>query len=683
MKIDCLMGTYGRYTLVCESLACFLQQSALSQATLLIYNQHPVPLRFDHPRVRIVNEAPPAGSLRYIRQRMHELADPSADLIHWWDDDDLYLPWHLQDCLEHIAGHVAWKPASSWLSEGNAKFSRSVNTFEGSWVFRSDYLKSAPLHTHPTYIDHPVIRQTEEAKLLATTELAGRTSYIYRWATGAEHISAYRGGNSEEIQRDNLEQWRRRSSDVRADGILAPADLTLRWQQYLAGTGDLMTLKERVHNRERLRPFIRRVGLAKGKFGDLAGTRRRAASSNKECNDAYGLVRALLSDRGADDRSVVSKATERALLHRRSVNGVQICSALAEETEFHGVTPLIEPMITALCKKRPEAVPDDVRRVFVALASRHRRAAAAREKCVDQLLAAFASAGVPIILLKGAALAHRIYLNPELRPMDDIDVLIDPADTERAVAITRGLGYSFARRHQSRFAGRLHHLPQATIGQSGFQITLEIHTDAMSPDQAGSLTFATLAARPLPFQRGSGPDGIALGHTDMLRHLARHAFEPARRIRLKHLYDLWRYQAIFRDDIDWQELALRFPDVIVILRLVSYVFVREPAGARLFNAASGPVPAGLGLGMVPLSEIANADTGGIAKLADLFNPPAWWLHGFYGVPPENSLLICRTVRHPATLARWLARRLVAGTGVFAQAPGCIADQQGIRSLEVR
>ena len=162
MKIDCLMGTYGRYGLACESLACFLQQSQISQATLLIYNQHPVPLSFDHPRVRIVNEAPPAGSLRYIRQRMHELADPSAELIHWWDDDDLYLPWHLEDCLTHIKDNVAWKPASSWMSLGNVEFSRHKNRFEGSWVLRADSLRAAPLDTHPDYTDHPVIRQTEE-----------------------------------------------------------------------------------------------------------------------------------------------------------------------------------------------------------------------------------------------------------------------------------------------------------------------------------------------------------------------------------------------------------------------------------------------------------------------------------------------------------------------------------------
>ena len=408
-----------------------------------------------------------------------------------------------------------------------------------------------------------------------------------------------------------------------------------------------------------------------------------AASSNEECTDAYGLVRALLTDRGPDDCSVVSEATEQALLQYHKIKGAPICSAFVDEAEHHGVAPLIEPMITALSRKRPEAVPDDVRRAFVALASRHRRAAVAREKCIDQLLAAFAVVGIPIILLKGVALAHLIYSSPKLRPMVDIDVLIDPADAERAVAIIRGLGYSFASRHGSRFAGRMHHLPPATTDQSGFRITFELHVDAMSPDQADSLTFATLTAKPQPFQRGGGPNGVALGHTDMLRHLARHAFEPARRIRLKHLYDLWRYQAIFHDEIDWRELAVRFPDVIVILRLISHVFAGPHAAARPFNAASEPVPAGLGLGMVPLSEIASADIGFAAKLAALFNPPAWWLHGFYGVPPEKSLLICRTVRHPITLARWLTRRFVSGMGLSAPAPACIAGWRGDRFSEAK
>jgi len=53
------MGTHGRYSVAREALACFLQQAATAEATLLIYNQHPLPLYFDHPRVRVVNEVSP------------------------------------------------------------------------------------------------------------------------------------------------------------------------------------------------------------------------------------------------------------------------------------------------------------------------------------------------------------------------------------------------------------------------------------------------------------------------------------------------------------------------------------------------------------------------------------------------------------------------------------------------
>ena len=147
---------------------------------------------------------------------------------------------------------MAWKPASSWMSTGNVEFSRQINFFEGSWVFRTNYLKEVPLDTHPSYIDHPVALQTLEAGLLATNELGGRTSYIYRWATGAQHLSGYGGSLSEEAQRTSVKSWRRHSNDVRL-ATLVPADLTLRWRQYLDGIKDLVTPEEWELNRKGLR----------------------------------------------------------------------------------------------------------------------------------------------------------------------------------------------------------------------------------------------------------------------------------------------------------------------------------------------------------------------------------------------------------------------------------------------
>jgi hypothetical protein len=205
------------------------------------------------------------------------------------------------------------------------------------------------------------------------------------------------------------------------------------------------------------------------------------------------------------------------------------------------------------------------------------------------------------------------------------------------------------------------------MDRAGFRMSLEIHLDALSRDQPERLTLATLSGPTITFRRGSGREGMALGHVDMLRHLTRHAFEPARRIRLIHLYDIWRYQAVFAGEIDREQLASRFPGVCVVLGLVASVF--SPRGGALdpCNDQSRPTPAGVGCGMVPLSEILAGDDGLGAKLNALFDPPAWWLHGFYRVPAGRSLLACRTIRHPANVARWLTRRLAAGVGSLAAA----------------
>jgi hypothetical protein len=248
MKVSCLMGTYGRYGVACEALACFLQQTALSDATLLIYNQHPEPLFFDHPRVRVVNETVPSVGLRHIRARMHELSNPDADFIHWWDDDDLYLPWHLSDGLTHIGENIAWKPATSWFCDEKGAFRRLSNRFEGSWLFRADYLRSAPIDTHPEYADHPVIYQISESDALAMTELGNFASYIYRWQQTIVHLSALGTGDSAA----NVETWRRRSADVRADGVLVPAPIEIRWREFLDGVRSQVTEHEHAELARRL-----------------------------------------------------------------------------------------------------------------------------------------------------------------------------------------------------------------------------------------------------------------------------------------------------------------------------------------------------------------------------------------------------------------------------------------------
>jgi hypothetical protein len=330
-----------------------------------------------------------------------------------------------------------------------------------------------------------------------------------------------------------------------------------------------------------------------------------------------------------------------------------------DEAEHHGVAPLIGSALAAWSKALPRDqasfLPDSVAPTFAVLAARHRRAAAEREHSVDELVTAFAAAGVRLVLLKGAALGHLIYAGPSLRPAVDIDVLVAASDIARAAALARAHGFAFAERHVSRFASRMHHLPSAERSRNGFKVSLEIHTDAMAPDDGGSLTLSSLSEPLRPFARGDAPQGLAFGHIDMLRHLVRHALEPARRLKLIHLLDIVRYRAVFRDQIDGSRLKREFPGLAVALDMIGLVFLPPEA----MRSGRDGIPAGVGLGMTPLSELMAARAGMAATLQALFDPPPWWLHAYYGVAADKSLWRCRMVHHPAKLTRWIARRLLA------------------------
>lgn len=58
----------------------------------------------------------------------------------------------------------------------------------------------------------------------------------------------------------------------------------------------------------------------------------------------------------------------------------------------------------------------------------------------EPALARLQAAGVPFLVLKGAALNAVLYAGPGLRPMMDVDLLIHPADARRADAALRDLG---------------------------------------------------------------------------------------------------------------------------------------------------------------------------------------------------------------------------------------------------
>ncbi len=75
----------------------------------------------------------------------------------------------------------------------------------------------------------------------------------------------------------------------------------------------------------------------------------------------------------------------------------------------------------------------------------HHQAAMVQALTIEQrllrLAAAFETAGIRVVVLKGPAVAHAVYPDPSMRPFGDLDLLVSTADWHRACDVLEANGY--------------------------------------------------------------------------------------------------------------------------------------------------------------------------------------------------------------------------------------------------
>ena len=220
---------------------------------------------------------------------------------------------------------------------------------------------------------------------------------------------------------------------------------------------------------------------------------------------------------------------------------------------------------------------------------------------LERVAAALAVRGIPVALLKGAALGRTVYDSPAARQVSDLDLLIPAADAEEAGRSMAALGYashsSLGRgafgRWQRRYRAELQMVCKIPDRQG---LLIELHWSLVElPYYIERIPMADFWAATAPYNRLPGasiPDPAAL----LLHSCAHVALHHSRALRLIWLVDVDRLaksQALAWDDLveRSERWGLGLATQATLQAAAAWLGTPLPAGvmARLARQADDPV----------------------------------------------------------------------------------------------
>jgi hypothetical protein len=234
MHVLAICATCGRHTLLERSLRLFIEQDYTGQHTLLIYNNSSVPAILaslelpDNKHVILINQhidsltGKPYTSLGAIYNDILKYIGPQYDIITHWDDDDLFLPNHIEKgalgLLWTNNGIQAYKPKYSYYRSAEG-VSLTENTLEPSIFVYTKNIKQFgySLTTTEQHLQW-VNPLKDENKLFV--DAAGVPTLVYNW--GDTDIRTFKT-SGDYRNPSNFNNYRLNSLDF-GDSIVTPWD---------------------------------------------------------------------------------------------------------------------------------------------------------------------------------------------------------------------------------------------------------------------------------------------------------------------------------------------------------------------------------------------------------------------------------------------------------------------------
>ncbi|MFQ5719333.1 MAG: nucleotidyltransferase family protein [Acidobacteriota bacterium] len=247
---------------------------------------------------------------------------------------------------------------------------------------------------------------------------------------------------------------------------------------------------------------------------------------------------------------------------------------------------------------------------------------------------ALSARGIPVVLLKGAALQKTVYSHPGTRLSRDIDILVEPADVDAALAALLEIGCRniLTGPQRSHYASHHFHFP-LLLGH----LVVELHWGLVRPDSPYRLPATGVMERAMP-----GPDRAGLlleSAEDQLLHAAAQSLSEGF-AGLLRICDTQRILAARGADLDWDGLDRRAREGRLAPALALLVDLsRNLLGSRVPAGALSLRSRGIGAGLACLQP-EQAVVGRFSQRRRGFGALLrfWLLPGARGVVLRHFLL---------------------------------------------
>tara|TARA_R110000868_G_scaffold343837_1_gene604793 strand:+ start:583 stop:1386 length:804 start_codon:yes stop_codon:yes gene_type:complete len=156
-KISFVCTSYRRFTCVERIVAQYHSQTHQNKE-LIIFNtdtKYPYSLGFEDPSIHIINNEIDYKTNQLYTNRGQICRDAvthaNGDYFMLADDDDIYLPWHLQQAYDGIQenGKDAWKPKQSFFAMPD-RVELCMNTLEASVIIKMNRIREIGFRTDIT-----------------------------------------------------------------------------------------------------------------------------------------------------------------------------------------------------------------------------------------------------------------------------------------------------------------------------------------------------------------------------------------------------------------------------------------------------------------------------------------------------------------------------------------------------